>query len=84
MVSDAVATHEWHVVKVREDVLEQTLNELEQAWEIFSVTPTIRFGGKFMGAPVPSDVLYTVIARRHKDEVGSEDPGGEKSQRAAH
>jgi hypothetical protein len=67
METDAGPTYHWHVLKVSEDKLADTLNELEQAWEIFAVTPTINFGGKFMGAPVPSEVLYTVIARQARD-----------------
>jgi hypothetical protein len=66
MESDKIPRYHWHVVKVTEDELADTLNELEQDWEIYSVTPTINFGSKFMGAPVPSEVLYTVIARREQ------------------
>lgn len=57
-------SYEWRVVKIKEESLERTLNELEEQWEIFSVTPTVHFGSKFMGTPVPNEVLYTVVARR--------------------
>jgi hypothetical protein len=53
-------------VKVNEDSLADTLNRLDENWEIFTVMPTINFGSKFMGAPVPSEVLYTVTARKQK------------------
>ena len=66
MAGDPRPRYEWNVAKVKEDALEATLNRLEREWEVFSITPTISFGGKFMGAPVPSDVLYTVISRRHR------------------
>jgi hypothetical protein len=56
--------YQWRVVKTSEDDLERILNELDDDWEIFCVTPTIRFGSKFMGAPVPSEVQYTVVARQ--------------------
>lgn len=56
----------WRVVKASESELERLLNELDEEWEIFSVTPTIHFGSKVMGAPVPSEVLYTVIGRKPK------------------
>jgi hypothetical protein len=67
MQSNASRRYHWHVVKVNEDRLAETLNKLEQDWEIFTVMPTINFGSKFMGAPVPSEVLYTVIARQTRD-----------------
>jgi len=60
--------YQWHVVKARESELEEALNRLEQDWEIFSVTPTIHFGKRVMGAPVPSEILYTIVARRNVRE----------------
>jgi hypothetical protein len=57
---------QWRVIKASEPELEQLLNELDDEWEIFSVTPTIHFGLKVMGAPVPSEVLYTVVGRKPK------------------
>ena len=60
----ANAHYQWHVLKARESELEEALNRLEQDWEIFSVTPTIHFGKKVMGAPVPSEIFYTILARR--------------------
>lgn len=67
MSNDALPQYEWHVAKVKESVLEETLNRLQQEWEIYLVMPTIHFGRYFMGAPVPSEVMYTVIARRERD-----------------
>lgn len=61
--AEANTPYHWHVVKSRESELEKTLNRLEQDWEIFSVTPTIHFGKRVMGAPVPSEILYTIVAR---------------------
>ncbi|MEN6492859.1 MAG: hypothetical protein ABFD16_01090 [Thermoguttaceae bacterium] len=58
--------YEWHVVKVREHELQGTLDALDEAWEVFSVIPTIHFGVRVMGTPVPSEILYSVIARRPK------------------
>jgi hypothetical protein len=66
MQSNASPRYHWHVVKVSEDRLGDTLNNLERDWEIFTIVPTINFGSKFMGAPVPSEVLYTVIARQSR------------------
>ena len=66
MGRDARPSYEWHVVTVNKDELEETLNALERSWEVFAVTPTIKFGSKFMGGPVPSEVLHTVIVRRQK------------------
>lgn len=56
--------YQWKVIKVKEELLERTLDDLEGGWEVFSVLPTIYFGKKFMGAPVPSEVLYAVVLRR--------------------
>lgn len=61
---DARGRYQWHVERSREAELEETLNRLNEEWEIFSVTPTIHFGKKVMGAPVPSEILYTIVARR--------------------
>jgi len=58
------ARYHWHVENSNEHELEETLNRLEEDWEIFSVTPTIHFDKKVMGAPVPSEILYTIVARR--------------------
>ncbi len=62
--AQAGGRHEWHVERANEDALEQTLNRLDADWEVFSVTPTIRFGKKVMGAPVPTEICYTVVVRR--------------------
>jgi hypothetical protein len=62
--SEASGRHQWHVARSGESELEETLNRLDGDWEIFSVTPTIHFGKKVMGAPVPSEILYTIIVRR--------------------
>jgi hypothetical protein len=66
--SGAGPRYEWKMSKVREDRLEETLNAMDGRWEIFSVTPTIHFGAKVMGAPVPSEILYTIIARRPRPQ----------------
>lgn len=58
---------QWRVVKISEQELENLLNQLDKEWEIYSVTPTIHFGAKVMGVPVPSEILYTVIARKQQD-----------------
>lgn len=58
--------YEWHVVKVREHELKDTLDAVDEDWEVFSVLPTIHFGLRVMGAPVPSEILYSIIARRPK------------------
>ena len=57
---------QWHVIKTSEQELEDLLNQLDKEWEIYSVTPTIHFGVKVMGAPVPSEILYTVILRKQQ------------------
>lgn len=66
MASDAGPRYEWKVVKISEDALEKTLNGVADGWEVFSVLPTIYFGTRFMGTPVPSEVLYAVVLRRQK------------------
>jgi hypothetical protein len=61
---NASVRYRWRVEKAREHALEDALNRLDGEWEIFSVTPTIHFGKKVMGAPVPSEILYTIVIRQ--------------------
>jgi len=72
MGSKTGTSYEWRVVKVKEESLEDALNELEASWDIFSVTPTVHFGGKFMGTAIPNEVLYTVVVRRENGSAAEE------------
>jgi len=56
--------YQWSVVTCSVDELSLRLNELEGAWEIFSVIPTIQFAGKMMGAAVPSGMQCQIVVRR--------------------